>query len=168
MGMRLPGFDAENFVHTSHTREERVFMKKAVGFLGILAMVLLFGGSALAEVKYFRGFSIDVPDGWVSSQEQGSAVIYDKDQSCLVTITVDQANGKKGEEMAKMFQEQFKGGPLSPEKEMGDAFSFTFKDDDGDENRALVAVGDDDKCVFMTILGDHPQLAGMLATMKDN
>ncbi|MEA3284432.1 MAG: hypothetical protein U9Q00_05555 [Synergistota bacterium] len=137
-------------------------MKKRC-FLLSLVLVLALSLSAFAATMEYPRFSIDVPDGWSVSQDGSTVTILANDKSAALTVTVEDNDGTAIKDLADAYAKQFKG--TEPEVE-DDVYMFGFQNDNGVDCYAVIC-GDDSEYILLVVIGDHPQLEGMIDSIEE-
>ena len=132
-------------------------------FMG-LAMVMLLASHALAEVKDFKDFTVDVPTGWTAVDQDGTVAITADDKSAAITISWGPNDGKSVEEMAAAYSKELNGS--APVADSG-GFVFTFTAAGAEvESKAFVA-GEEDKHALIVMTGENPQMGEILGSLQD-
>ena len=101
--------------------------------------------SACAEIREFKYFSLDVPEGWNVIEEGAVITVSAGDKSGSLSITADDPHGKTIEELAQIFSGELSGTP--PERDEDGAYTFEFN------NGISHAVIDGDEELYMLIIG---------------
>lgn len=89
-------------------------MKKWLFALGCLA---LFAGSAIAAETKFSKITVDVAEGWTSSEKNSEVLMVAPDKKASLAITFDKSNGLTGEALAAAISKA--QGGTKPELEDG-------------------------------------------------
>lgn len=113
-------------------------------FLALGALVL-FPQQAAAATADFGDFSLDVPEGWASSQSGDMAIVSALDNSAVIVFSSDVLpEGQSLNDFAATFSRS-RGG-TEPEgkvrKGLGQTLQFEYKNDVGAATHVFVAQGD--------------------------
>ena len=137
-----------------------------IAAIAVLAVLAAFGAASEAGVMKFEHFSIDVPKGWtVDEDKEASTVAFiAPDESAAFTVTIIENAGLPLEEYAKLFQNELKGKNL---QDMDDGYAFGFNAENGVDAKAIVT-GDEKMILFMTIIGGHNDMGGLVSSIKAN
>ena len=119
---------------------------------------------ALAEVKDFGKFKVDVPAGWTAKDDDGTVIIAAADNSAVITITAGDNDGTSIEELAKQVSAELKG---SAPKLEDDTYIFTFKNENGVDSHGFVS-GDAKQFALVTITGEHSDTEKILNSLEEN
>ena len=142
-------------------------MKRFLPAVLLLCIHLLCASPAVAELKSFADFSVDVPPGWDIQRDGITVAFLAKDRSASMMVTVESttgmfAEGLSAEELAQAYADELKGS--TPEKEGSNYYSFTFTSPEGTASEAsIVVVGK--RFYLITISGTHKDLAGMVESV---
>ena len=110
-----------------------------------LLIVLVLAGAAFGDIREFRYYYIDVPEGWSVSEEGAVVTFSAPDKSCSLAVTADDPRGKSIEELARSFALELNGSV--PEKDDDGVYTFEFNNGvsqaviDGDEELYLLIIG---------------------------
>lgn len=128
-----------------------------------VALALVCAGTVSAEIKTFSKMSVDVPSGW-TAQEDGSVVaLIAPDKSAAISIAMDSTQGMSGLDLAKVMSTHLNGS--DPKADDG-GFTFTFKNSQGVESTSIL-YAEGGEYVMFTITGKHPQIPGILDSIKE-
>ncbi len=137
-------------------------------FVLSLALVFAFSFAAFAGVQDFGAYTVDVPEGWTAEQDGSTVNILKNDNSALLSITYDDAEGMSAADLAKAFSEQFGGS--APAKD-GENYTFEFKNANGVASTGIVAVDSGSgKFVLFVITGAEnapEEISGMIGSLQD-
>ncbi|MCF4150971.1 hypothetical protein L2W58_04075 [Dethiosulfovibrio sp. F2B] len=137
-------------------------MKKRC-FLLSMVLVLALSMSAFAATMDFPRFTIDVPQGWDASEDGTTVTFLASDKSAALTVTVEKNDGTAIKDLAYAYANQFKAS--EPEVE-DDVYMFGFQNDSGVDCYAVLC-GDDSEYILLVVIGDHPQLEGMIDSIEE-
>jgi len=130
----------------------------------LLAMALVFAGSAEAARRSFGSVSIDVPKGWQVEESDEQLTITAPDESAALSIVTEVIEGATMKDVAEATSKEMKG---SKPKAAEGGFAFTCKTDEGVDCNVFVT-GDEDEGIFiiMIVAGEHPDMEGMLNSFE--
>ena len=135
---------------------------RVVFFTCLLSLALCL--PALAEMKEFAKFKIDVPAGWTTEVDGDTVGIIAPDKSAAISVTVAASEGATPEAIAKDLSEAFKGS--APEKS-DDVYVFTFKNESGVDSVGVVAgLGDGKQVAVVTITGEHADVEKIVGSLE--
>lgn len=130
---------------------------------------LLLPGGALAEIKEFADFSVDMPSGWTVERDGITVAFVAADKSANMQVTVEPISrifkeGITAKELAEAYAAELKGS--TPEMEDNDPnyYSFHFISPEGQESEASIVVAGR-RFYLITISGRHKDLAGMVESV---
>lgn len=136
--------------------------KKVLSVLCCLALCLLMSGVAMAAVQTFEKFSVEVPAGWTSSQQEETVLLTADDKSAAIAIVVDSTNGATLDDVVTGYVKEF--GASEPAYEEG-AYTFTFKNAQGVDSTAVM-VGDNNTYALFIITGENPQVDEIMMSLE--
>lgn len=118
----------------------------------LVLIVVLTTSGAIADIREFRNFSLDVPEGW-TAQEEGAVVrVVAEDGSASLTITADDPKGRAIGDLAAEFSLEL-GGTM-PEKDEDGSYTFELN---GGRSQAVIT-GDEE--FYMLIVGTGIEATG--------
>ena len=136
-----------------------------IALLSIIFTISLFG-TAYAEIREFCRFTLDVPESWRASEENGIITLMDNNQSASITLRVLQPRDTL-KNTAAFFAEQT--GGTSPAEE-GGIYRFTFDTTDGNSSistRVMLGESDDgSEFCMISVTGEHPDVNHILRSMQ--
>lgn len=135
---------------------------KLTATLVALALCLMTS-AAFAEVKSFPKFSINVPDGWETSQEGPTVILVAKDKSASISITIAPTGGASAKDLAAAFAKELGGSEPKYDQE-NDTYEFTFNK--GVESNAVFTV-EGEEYLLVVIAGENPQIQDILGSMEE-
>lgn len=133
------------------------------GFLLSLVLVLAFSLSAFGATIEYSRFSIEVPDGWRVSQDGNTVTILANDKSAALTVTVEDNDGTAIKDLAYAYAQQLNA--TEPEED-DDVYMFSFQNPSGVGCNAVIC-GDDSEYIMLVMIGDHPQMEGMIDSIEE-
>ena len=139
----------------------------------VLAAAIIFTASAaFAAVQDFGAFTVDVPSGWVSSQNGPTALLNNEDKSAAMSITLEAAKVNSAQALADSFARQFKSGfaeVSKPEAGADGAYSWYMKAMNGTDTLARLSVNNGNYIlVTMTNIAAAPvDFAEMLKSIQE-
>ena len=138
---------------------------KIMFFAFLLSLALCL--PAMAEVKDFGVFTVDVPAGWNATQdkESGVVIIAAADKSAVLTIFVSPTEGVSVADIAQMFATELKGS--TPQRQAGadEVYVFTYKSGEV-ESTAVISAADKDY-LLLTMTGSNPEMGKILASIQE-
>ena len=136
---------------------------RVVFFTCLLSLALCL--PALAEMKDFGKFKIEVPAGWTTAVDGDTVGITAPDKSASISVTVAASDGATPEAIAKELSAAFKGS--APTKD-DDAYVFTFKNENGVDSVGVVGgLGDGKQVAVVTITGEHADVEKILNSLEE-
>lgn len=136
--------------------------KKFHASLLVLALLLSMSTLAVAAVKDFPKFSIDVPAGWTSSQDGPTVILIADDKTASISITVGDTEGETIETLAKAFTQELKGSAPTP-KDGG--YTFTFKSGAVESNAFIT--GEGKEYALFVVTGTHASIPAIMESLKE-
>lgn len=138
--------------------------------LMFFALLLSFAlcAPAMAEMKTFGSFKVDVPNGWTSQQlpaESGKGVVLGApDKSASISIAIAPTGGMTIKDIANA-QAQALGGKA---EEMGGVYHITGKMESVDVS-VFISDADKGNMVVISIAGNinHPEVEGILDSIEE-
>lgn len=113
----------------------------------LCAILLIFTGTAYAEVEEFRYFSLNVPEGWTAVESGDVVTVIADDKSGSLSITSGTPKGTSISDLAVSFSERLKGSkPLSD-----DEGNYSFEFNNGVSQATVI--GDEDFYMFIIATG---------------
>ncbi|MDR1946938.1 MAG: hypothetical protein LBQ51_07220 [Desulfovibrio sp.] len=130
-------------------------MKKSLLTLLALLLTLAFAVSASAARKKFTDFSVDVPEGWESTEDTDAkglktAILTNAKKKITVMIGVEPLEGKTLKQKAEEFAKQVKGTVQAVE---GGNILVTYEGNDGSVTVLLSDI-EDGRFFGAAIVGD--------------
>ena len=144
---------------------------KVMRFFLILLLVTLFSGSALAEMRRFTGFSLDLAPGWKAEEVSGpdnlkAVIINHPQKKTMLTIGLEPLNGKSLKEKTEDLAKEVKG----ESEYLGDGvYLVAFTNQEGvDTFITLVAANEGREYLAAAIIGDptDPDVQHMLDSIE--
>ncbi|UQZ88662.1 hypothetical protein C4J81_05370 [Deltaproteobacteria bacterium Smac51] len=120
---------------------------------------------AAATVTDLGRFTADIPNGWNTKVADGSVTIMSPDSKSGLVMTFAPDEGKSGETLAGEFSSQCGGEAPAATEDGGYTFAYKYGDKKMDATGILYVEGNE--AMFMTILGNHPNLEKILDSMED-
>ena len=127
-------------------------------------LVLSMATASLAAVRSFSHFSVDVPQGWEAAEDGEVVSLLAPGHVAAISVAVDGAEGMTTENLAKAMATQLKGS--APVAVDAGGYAFTFKNQNGVESKSTLFVNNN-QYVMITVTGSHPDIQGILKTIKD-
>ncbi|MDR0828239.1 MAG: hypothetical protein LBN33_10300 [Desulfovibrio sp.] len=138
-------------------------------FLTFIFACLVLPHEAGAEIKEFKDFSVDLPQGWVIKQEGVTTAFIAADGSANMQVVVEYLtllgmDGMQARELAEAYAAELHGSvPVMVDNDPN-YYSFEFKSPDGINSEAsVVVVGN--RFYIITITGRNKALAGMVESV---
>jgi len=144
-------------------------MKRLLALSAVFALAM--ASAAFAGVQDFGKFTVDVPQGWTGTTQQGTAVITKNDNSAQLTISIEDAGGATKKELAEAFVAEFKKSFTEVSEPVADAdgdYSWDMKTAAGADSHAMLSIEGKD---FVLLVITNPQaapaeLSSMLGSIK--
>ncbi|MDL2267739.1 photosystem II reaction center PsbP family protein [Desulfovibrio sp. OttesenSCG-928-G15] len=144
-------------------------MRRCILFCIMVVGLVIGAGHAVADIKTFPGFSIDLPPGWVYEQEGITLAFFPPDKSVNLQVTVEPiinlyTEGITVKELAEEYAREL--GGTQPVMEQGDPnfFSFSYTSPIGLPSEASVVVSRR-RFYLITISGSHAEFARMVESV---
>lgn len=138
-------------------------MRKKLSVLSLALFLAIFVCVAVCAARTeFRGFSVEVPEGWTAKEEGSTVTISAGDGSAAVTVTLDTTGGGSLEETAKAFSRELGGS--EPQMEAG-VYRFTFKTPKGADSVMLIS-GEGKNFTAVGITGNHPEAEKIVDSLR--
>jgi uncharacterized membrane protein len=142
-------------------------MKKVFALLLALSMVVMcLAGAASAKVRKFDFIkcSVDVPNGWdVEEDEENYTVTLTAPDESAITLSAIEGEGVALKDAAQQLSEQLNG--TTPEAN-GDVYTFSIDNGNGVISNVVVS-GDEEFIVFVTVTGEHEDIAGVIESIEE-
>ena len=133
-------------------------------FVLVCAVAFLFAGAAFGEpIRFPNGLTVDVAPGWSYEGTDEEIILTAEDNSCVIFITVADADGLSGREIATAMSEEHGGS--EPQQIYNDTYFYTFINEHGVECKVFAGV-EDGRIKVVLIAGDHNDIEDMLASIE--
>lgn len=127
-----------------------------------MVLTLAMAVPAFAEVKDFKTFTADVPEGWQVVEEAGKVSLTSTAENSAITFMHAPLEGATGKQIADTFVQQLNAKDL---KDEGDGV-YTFNFDAGKGVISHCAVSTDDTTfLFISVTGESPAIAGIMSSL---
>lgn len=138
---------------------------KLLGLLLAAVALAALVAPAEAEVRLFKHFKADVPPGWQVIDEGEHVVFAAPNESAVVTVTIQDAQNVSAQSIAEMMSKGLKGTTPVWDAASG-GYIFDFVNKENMPGKALVKV-QGATALILAIMGDNPQVAGLVNSMGD-
>ncbi len=144
-------------------------MKKLITALclaGCLALAVPASAAVQTFGPDFSRFTIDVPDGWTATPNDGGCQLISPDQKSSFSLQVQKSGGKSAAELTKLIGEKM-GGKILGTKDIDPNQSILEAEIDGVKIRLLVRV-EGDKFLAVTMAGpDEDAMTKIMDTVNE-
>jgi len=132
----------------------------------LLSAVFIFAFAAGAEAvrQRFGNIAADVPAGWTIEGSENRVTFVAPDESAMVSIMVNVAEGFTLQEIAETVAQEYGGSAL---QEVGGAYVFGFQNE-YEVDYSVIISGDEETGFYMVwvIAGEHPQLGALIESIE--
>ncbi|MBO5491325.1 MAG: hypothetical protein J5960_07905 [Desulfovibrio sp.] len=144
-------------------------MKKCLTAL-CLAGCLALAAPAFAAVQTFgpdfSKFTIDVPDGWKATPNDGGCQLISPDQNSSFSVQVAKNGGKSASELTKLIGQNL-GGKILSTKDVNPNQTFLEAEVDGVKINLMVMVEGDKFCAVTMAGPDEETMVKIMNTVQD-
>jgi len=134
-------------------------------FILVCLIAFVFAGTAFAEpIKFPNGLTIDVAPGWSYEGKDEEITLIAEDQSCAIYISITDANGASGKDIAAAMSKSH-GGSV-PQLIDDEIYFYTFNNEQNVECKVFSGV-DNGKLKVVLIAGDHKDVEDIINSIEE-
>ncbi len=144
-------------------------MKKLFAALCLAGCLALAAPSSAAVQTFgpdYARFTIDVPDGWKATPNDGGCQLISPDENSSFSVQVQKSGGKSAAELTQLIGKEI-GGKILKTEDINPGQTYMEAEVDGVRIKLTVIVDGDKFCAITMAGSDEAAMFGIMDTLQD-